>query len=136
MTQEQLNQHVRLRRELAKALQLRESLRTAAEPGAQVITGLPHAPGYRDTLGNLVAEIDDASKEIDRLRECIHCQEAEISAFINSIWDVQTRTIFRLRFLRGMGWGEVARAVGGKNTASSVKNICYRYMKKRHLKKS
>ena len=135
MTLQELNQHARLRRELAKAQQIRESLRTAAEPGAQAITGMPHAPGYRDKLGDLAAEIADISNEIERLQERIREQEPEISDFINSIWDGQTRMIFRLRFLRGMGWADIARAVGGGNTAGSVKSVYYRYTKKRHLKK-
>ena len=135
MTLQQLNQHAELRRQLAKAERLRESLRAAAEPGAQVLTGMPHAPGYQNKLCDLAAEIADLSNEIARLRAYIREREPEIADFINSIWDGQTRTIFRLRFLRGMGWGDIARAIGGGNTASSVRIICHRYLKKRHIKK-
>lgn len=135
MTLQDLNQHAQLRRELAKAERLRENLRTAAEPGAQALTGLPHVPGWRDKLGDLAAEIADVSGEIERLRARIREQEPDISAFIHSIWDGQTRTIFHLRFLRGLGWGDIARAVGGGNTAGSVRIICHRYLKKRHIRK-
>ena len=135
MTLHDLNQHAELRRQLAKTERLRESLRSAAEPGAQVLTGMPHAPGYQNKLGDLAAEIADLSNEIARLRAYIREREPEIADFINSIWDGQTRTIFRLRFLRGMGWGDIARAAGGGNTAGSVRIICHRYLKKRHIKK-
>ena len=133
MTLHDLNQHAELRRQLAKTERLRESLRSAAEPGAQAITGMPHAPGYQNKLGDLAAEIADLSNEIELLQERIREQEAEIAGFINSIWDVQTRTIFRLRFLRGMGWGDIARAVGGGNTAESVRGIVKRYARRRRI---
>ena len=83
MTVRELNQHAELRRQLAKAERLKAALEVAAEPGAQVLSGLPHAPGYGDKLGDLAAEIADMSAEIERLRKAIRLQEPEISAFIN-----------------------------------------------------
>ena len=130
MTLKILNQHLDLRRELAKTERLRESLRTAAEPGAQVITGMPHAPNYRNKIGDLAAEIADLSREIDKLRAKLDEQEPEIIQFIASVSDGHIRTVFRLRFLRGMGWGEIAETVNGGNTAESVRAIVKRNIKK------
>ena len=128
MTLEKLNAHAELRRHLAEAEQLRESLYAAAEPGAQVLSGMPHAPGYRDKLGGLAVEIADISTTIETLDGQIAAQEAEIERFIQSIPNYYTRMIFRLRFLRGMTWARVAVAVGGRNTEESVKSTCYRYI--------
>ena len=36
--------------------------------------------------------------------------------------------VFRLRFLHCMTWPQVAGAIGGRNTANSVKLICHRYL--------
>ena len=130
MTLHELNEHYRLLQELAKAVRLRDSLRAAAEPGAQVLTGQPHAPGYQNKLGNLAAEIADVSRDIDKLNTRISVQEKAISAFVQAIGDPLARTVFTLRFLRGMAWGEVAAVVGGGNTPAAVSNICYRYMGK------
>lgn len=127
MTLEKLNAHARLHQQLDEARELRASLEAAAGPGAQALTGMPHTPGYRDKLGDLAAEIADVSTDIERLEARIAQQEAEISAFIQTINDSHTRTVFRLRFLRGLGWGEVAAVVGGRNTASSVRSTCNRY---------
>ena len=54
--------------------------------------------------------------------------EAIIMPFIQGIDDDQTRMIFRLRFLRGLTWKEVAAVVGGRNSEESVKMVCYRYL--------
>ena len=55
-------------------------------------------------------------------------EKALVTAYITQIPDDQTRMIFRLRFLRGLTWSEVAALIGGRNTESAVKNICYRYL--------
>lgn len=130
MTREQLNRNLFLLRDLQKNRDLRIALEAAAGPGAQAITGMPHAPGYRDKLGTLAAEIADVGGEIQRIETELAEQEPEIAAFIASIRDGQTRTIFRLRFLRGMSWNEIASVMGGGNTASGARMICRRYVKR------
>ena len=132
MTLEQLNKYARLRRELEQAESLKASLETAAEPGAQVLSGLPHAPGYKNKLGDIIPKIMDElpliEAQIDDLREELRRCEAEIGDFIAVIPDFQTRTIFKLRFLGGFTWTWIAFAIGGGNTADAVKKRCYRYL--------
>ena len=36
--------------------------------------------------------------------------------------------VFRLRFVHCMAWSQVAKTLGGRNTANSVKLICHRYL--------
>lgn len=103
--------------------------------GAQVITGMPHAPGVRDTVGDLVVEIEDVKGEIKHLRIEMDRVEREISSYIETIPDIQTRLIFRLRFLRCMTWDEVADTIGGRNTVSGVKKTCYRYIDAEKVKR-
>ena len=67
------------------------------------------------------SEIERVQIELDRV-------EQEISGYIETIPDIQTRLIFRLRFLRCMTWDEVADTIGGHNTVSGVKKACYRYL--------
>ena len=88
-----------------------QSLRDAACPGAAALTGMPHTPGIKDKVGDLAAE-----------------SEGQIMPFIQGIDDDQTRLIFRLRFLRGLAWKEVAAVIGGRNSEDSVKMVCYRYL--------
>ena len=108
MTLQELSRYYKLQRRLEKNREILVSLEAAAHPGAQLLTGMPHAPGVKD-----------------KTRQA----ERKISAYIDTIQDDQTRLIFRLRFLRCLTWSEVAALIGGRNTASSVRAICYRHLK-------
>lgn len=67
-------------------------------------------------------------ERIRYLREEIGQEESRVTAFISGIENDQTRMIFRLRFLRGLAWKEVAAVIGGRNSEDSVKMVCYRYL--------
>lgn len=124
----ELNDHYDLVDSLNRAEDLLKRLREAAEPGAQVITGMPHSSGIKDRVGNLATEIAHIDARLTALRAAVAESEAQISPFIDSIEDVFVATIFRLRFLKGLEWKDVAATVGGKNTAETVKKQCYRYL--------
>ncbi len=126
MTLDELNAHYALGEKLIKIQTLIESLR-ARTLGAVNMDGMPHGTGVSARVGNLAVEIVDLEARAKYLSSEVAKSEAEISGFIDSIEDDQTRMIFRLRFIRFMAWGEVAYAIGG-NTEDSVKKICYRYL--------
>lgn len=124
----ELNEHYDLVDSLNRAEDLLNRLREAAEPGAQVITGMPHPPGVKDRVGSLATDIAHVDARLTALRTAVAESEARVSPFIDSIEDVVTATIFRLRFLKGLEWKDVAAVVGGRNTAETVKKQCYRYL--------
>lgn len=128
MTLQELNQLFELRERLAKAQEMIDALRAAACPGAQVLTGMPHTPGIKDKVGDLAVEIADMDERISYLEGEIERVKAPIVEWIKTIDNDQTRLIFRLRFIRGLAWKEVAAMIRGGNTEASVKNICYRYL--------
>lgn len=128
MTLQELSQHYELIEKLRRDEDILMSLRAAAVPGAQALTGMPHSPGIKDKVGNLAVEIADMEDGVKNLMREIEQEEKRISAWIGSIRDEQTRMVFRLRFIRGLLWREVAEVVGGQNTEQSVKSICYRYL--------
>lgn len=128
MTLKELNRHFTLRERLSRAKEMLASLQAAACPGAQVLTGMPHAPGVSDKVGDLAVEIADLEGRIQILMNELSMEERKINLFISNIENDQTRMIFRLRFLRCLTWGEVAAIIGGNNSESAVKNICYRYL--------
>lgn len=92
------------------------------------MSGMPHAPGVRDKVGDLAVEIADMTERIRYLKEEINRAEAAVTEFVENIENDQTRMIFRLRFLRCLTWGEVAAVIGGRNTEDGVKSACYRYL--------
>ncbi len=128
MTLQELSQLVKLMEQLRKDEEMLYSLKSAACPGAQVLTGMPHSPGVRDKVGDFVAEIADLQSDIDHLNEQIAAKRREVQTFITTIENVQIRMVFRLRFLRGLTWEKVAIVLGGRNTEDGVKKICYRYL--------
>lgn len=132
MTKQELSHHAELRQRLTAAVELLKSLEAAAQPAAQRLDGMPRTPGINDRVGNLAAAIADAKDEISKIESTITKSEKQIMDFINTIDDLQTRMIFRLRFLEGLSWKEVAAIIGGRNTEDGVKSSCYRYMS-RHL---
>lgn len=128
MTLQELTELFRLKEELANAEQILESLRVAAQPQAAKMTGMPHMSGVNDRVGDLTAEIVDTEKTIQSLNERIIKTEKRVTAFISDIPDIQTRTVFRLRFIRSLTWKEVSSIMGRKYTVDSVKNRVYKYL--------
>ena len=134
MTREQIKNHFILRRDLKEAREILKSLREAATPGAQALTGMPHAPGVNDKTGNLAAEIVDMESEIRKLKAKIAEQEPEIEEFIQGIRSGKIRTIFRLRLLNGFSWKEVSAILGKWSTADSVSATYYAYLNKNKIR--
>ena len=128
MTLQELSKYYKLHERLERNREMLASLYAAAGPGAQEITGMPHASGVSDQVSNLVIEIEDLKERISHLESRCAEEKKRLEKYIGAIKDDQTRMIFRLRFLHCMTWPQVAEAIGGRNTANSVKLICHRYL--------
>lgn len=87
--------------------------------------------GYATHVLPLSAELKEKIKERkERLKNELIRREEErmkLEQYICSIPDSLTRQIFRLRFIEGKRWNEIADAVGGKNTEDSVRKAVTRY---------
>ena len=130
MTLQELSKYYKLHERLERNKEMLSSLYATAGLGAQVITGMPHAPGTSDTVSSLIIEIEDLKSRIDYLESRCAQEKKKLEEYIGVIKDDQTRMVFRLRFIHCMTWPQVAEAIGGRNTATNVKLICYRYLKK------
>lgn len=131
MTLSELSRYYKLQKKQNRNYEILASLQDTAHAGAlgaQIISGMPHVSGVRDMVGELIVEIEDVKEEINRLQIEMQKVEREISDYIETISDMQTRLIFRLRFLRCMSWNEVAAAFGGRKMVNVVKKTCYRYL--------
>lgn len=130
MRKQDLDCHLELRQQLEKEREMLAALEAAAGPRTQRLNGMPLAHGVGDPVGCLAVEIADMRETIIRREAAVARSEVMVAAYIQTIEDSLTRMIFRLRFIRGMAWKEVAAAIGGRNTENGVKNICYRYMER------
>ena len=128
MTLKELSNYYHLHGRLERNREMLSSLYAAAGLGAQVITGMPHAPGVSDSVGDLSIEIEELKSRISNLESKCAQEKKQLEAYISTIKDDQTRMIFRLRYLHCMTWRQVADSIGGRNSANSVKLICHRYL--------
>ena len=128
MTLRELSKYYKLHERLEQNRQMLSSLYAAAGLGAQEISGMPHAPGVSDQVSSLVIEIEDLKERISHLESECAQEKRILERYISTIEDDQTRMVFRLRFVHCMTWPQVAEAIGGRNTANSVKLICHRYL--------
>lgn len=126
MTRKDLNNLFALRERIERAEGMLATLRARSNPGAQVLTGMPHAPGVKDKTGDCAVEIVALEEKIADLREVLREEEAEASAFLSSIDDECVSTALRLRYIHGMLWKEVAYLVG--QSKQSITQLCYKYL--------
>lgn len=126
MTWQQLDEHFELVEKLIQSRELVERLRASLGLKAQNLSGMPRGNGVGDLIDNSVVEIVRVEQKTEKLAARVAESQKPIDEWIDSIEDVYTQTILRLRFIYGLQWKEVASTVGGGNTAESVKMVCYR----------
>ena len=93
------------------------------------VNGMPFAVSViYDPIGENVATIIDLERVLKRNIAKRLYEERKIMAFINNIDDCFIRLIFKLRFIDCRNWYDVAKEIGGGNTADAVKKQCYRFL--------
>lgn len=136
MTLRELSQLHALRREIEMdEIRLKE-LEVRADPNSPNIENIRTIGGIKyDSVGDLVAELDCLRKKItNKKNECI-AEMNRLEDFVETIDDSFTRQIFILKYVCGMNWDEVSRAIGGGNTPDGVKKRCQRYIWKHSQKR-
>lgn len=114
--------------------QLRELEAAAYAPSAAKMSGMPHSTGVGDPTGQMAAEIAELRTLIEaKRRRCLR-ERARLERYIAGVPDSEVRQILSLRFGQGLGWAEVATALGPGNTAERVRQICRRYLRRTESK--
>lgn len=128
MTLKELSQYYYLKREIEIYENKIMLLECKATSTTQSVTGMPHASGVSDKVGDNATEIAfyHSQIELNKLK-CIN-ELKRLDRYIRSIDDSLTRQIFELRFKDRLKWEDVASTIG--SSEYSVKHICYRYIKK------
>lgn len=128
VTLKELSQLYYLNREIEMDKRRLEELEAKVQPGGQVLTGMPHAPGVTDKIGDLVPEIADLRGIIEaKHKQCLY-ERSRLERYISSIDDSLLRQVFTYRFVNGLLWEQVADSVGGKNTADGCRMAVTRYL--------
>lgn len=130
MTLKELSQLYWLNREIEMDQQRLRELELKALPGAQVLTGMPHAPGVVDKVGTYAAEIADLRGIIEaKHQQCLY-ERSRLERYISSIDDSLLRQIFTYRFVNGLPWEQVAACIGGGNTGDGCRMMVTRYLER------
>lgn len=129
MTLKELSQLYYLNREIEMDQRRLEELRTKAEsPGSPRFDGMPRIKSNVSKVERYAEDIADLEAIIAaKQQQCIH-ERNRLERYINDIDDSRLRMIFKLRFVNGLQWPQVAAHIGGNNTAKSVSKACYRYL--------
>lgn len=127
MTRQELESHLVLRKSLMEGRDLLFNLKQAVGPGTQALTGMPHAPGVKDKVGDLAIEIAYMENRVNSLEAEVEKQAVAVKDFISGVQDDHLKIILSLRYIRGLTWGEVAYVLGGRNTESGVKSAVRRF---------
>ena len=130
MTLQDLNRYLALQKQLDSARESLLDLQDAAVPGAQVLTGMPHAPGVKDKVGNLAIMIADTKTEIERMEQELAETEADVDAFIRTIPNVELRNIFRFRFLLRLTWEDIAEMCRWRYTETALRKRVITYLER------
>lgn len=127
MTRQDLEKHLKMRRQLMECRDILQNLKRSVGPGTQALTGMPHAPGVKDKVGDLATEIAYMERRVAALQAKVDDQAVEVRNFIAGVQDDQMKIILSLRYIRGLTWIEVALVLGGRNTGSGVRSTVWRF---------
>lgn len=131
MTLKELSQLYYLNREIEMDQRRLEELRAkSTSPGSPRFDGMPKGTATVSKVERYAEEIADLEAIIAaKQQQCIH-ERNRLERYIADIDDSLTRQIFKLRFVKGLSWVQVAQRIGGSSTEKSVSVICYRHIKK------
>ena len=107
MTRQDLEKHLKMRRQLMECRDILQNLKRSVGPGTQALTGMERR------VAALQAKVDD--------------QAVDFLNFIAGVQDDQMKIILSLRYIRGLTWIEVALVLGGRNTGSGVRSAVWRF---------
>jgi len=129
MTKERLSQLGWLKLEIEDLTLRIRRIESVLSGRASRIDGMSWLGSQCDFVGDLVPELADLRDQFVTRRNAAMDECSELESFIASMEDSQLRLIFRLRYIDGYNWPQVAWRLGG-NTADSARMIHNRYLAK------
>lgn len=131
MTKKELEQIYYITREINMWQRELDSLKTKSKVSSPALTGMPEGKGTTgDRVGNNATRIVYLEQKIKDKKSELEILRISITEYIMSIDDSLIRQIIKLRCIDLKTWTKIAIAVGGYNTADSVRMIYNRYIDK------
>lgn len=131
MTKKELEQIYYITREINMWQRELDSLKNKSKVSSPVLTGMPEGKGITgDRVGNNATRIAYLEQKIKDKKSELEILRISITEYIMSIDDSLIRQIIKLRCIDLKTWTKIAIAVGGYNTANSVRMIYNRYIDK------
>ena len=131
MTKKELEQIYYITREINMWQRELDSLKTKSKVSSPALTGMPEGKGTTgDRVGNNATRIAYLEQKIKDKKSDLEILRISITEYIMSIDDSLIRQIIKLRCIDLKTWTKIAIAVGGYNTADSVRMIYNRYIDK------
>lgn len=135
MTKRELSQLLWLNREMIDQHDRIAELEEYITDCTAQLSDMPKARGKQDQLAACVAEIADLKELLNLNQQKRGYEIGRLYRFIDNIEDAYIRIILSMRHIHGMDWQQVARVVGGGNTADSVRMAHDRFLRQSERKK-
>ena len=119
MTRQDLEKHLKMRRQLMECRDILQNLKRSVGPGTQALTGMPHARGSRIRSATWRQRSPTWSAAWPLCRQKWMTRLVEVRNFIAGVQDDQMKIILSLRYIRGLTWIEVALVLGGETPAAA-----------------
>lgn len=131
MTIDELKQYQHLQGEVRFWQRELEKTMQRSYVKAPQLTGMPGVKTLADLTAQRAIEEEDILRTIQMMQRRAAMMLRRIIAFIKEVEDPLVRAIIYGRYVKGMTWNQLADAVGGRNTADSLRKIHNRYFRKK-----
>ena len=114
MTESELKQISINNRKLEQLKGKYSSLKYKSLTKGQVLTGMPHVPGIKDTIGNYVSELEELKDDIALLEMENNLLVKKARRFITEIPDYIIQAIIELKYINNLYTNEIVACIGVK----------------------
>lgn len=130
MTVHEMSKLYYIKKLINRDTQRLNQLEARLQPKAANVSGAVKISSPKNVIEEITPQIIELKERIRCEREEYIKEQAVIEDYIMTVDNYQDRLILLHRFVDLMSWRQVARRLGGKNTADSVRKACYRFLKK------
>ncbi len=134
MTVRELSKLYYIQKLIERDKQRLADLESRLQPGGMNMSGMPHSPSPKNMMEEIVPLMIELKTKIRLEMEDYLREQRRLEEFIKSVSDYQMRLILLLRFVDLLSWEDIAKRIGGNNTADGLRKACNRFLQKTEKK--